>query len=104
MREQDKHKEVDGIQLWMNALGGKPSTNTRHGLDLKEASECSIGPISRRAAKVGYRTVDTFAVKSSCNPVKKAYVVVALLVAQVTCIQLPVPQEPDLHVGYLLTL
>jgi hypothetical protein len=39
-------------------------------------------PTSRGAAKIGYRTVDVFAVKSSCNLVKKTYIIVALLVAK----------------------
>jgi hypothetical protein len=37
---------------------------------------------SRGAAKVGYRTVDIFAVKSSYNLVKKTCIVVTLLVAK----------------------
>jgi hypothetical protein len=34
-------------------------------------------PVSRGAAEVGNRTVDVFAVKSSCNLVKNTYIVVA---------------------------
>jgi hypothetical protein len=41
-----------------------------------------VASTSRGATKVGYRTVDILAVKSSCDFIKKTYVVVAMLVAK----------------------
>jgi hypothetical protein len=57
-------------------------------------------PISRGAAKAGYRTMNILAVEGSCNLVRQAYIVVALLVTSLLArpldLRLPLHHESSI--------